>query len=233
MNIFILLLIIIVFIIIIFIYSKFNKNKIILSNFKSGTELENISASRIKTNNSSNNYTYSLWFYVKNWQYRLQDKKYLLKRNSTDGNNPEITFSPYENNINVNITMYPKNTGDEEENFTCSLRNFPLQKWCNLVVSLNGRTLDMYLDGKLVRTCILPSVAKSYADSDILVTPNGGFSGWTSNVQYWTHQLNPQEVYNIYKSGYSSGGISGIFDKYKLKLSYLVDNEEKGSFDIV
>ena len=233
MNLFSLILLILVIIISVVIYSSWNKNKVLLSGFKSGTETTSIAASKLPSNKSSNNYAYSIWFYVKNWQYKLQESKCLLRRGTLEGRNPEISFTPYENNINVNINMYPQSQGQEGETQTCTIRNFPLQKWCNLIVSLNGRALDMYLDGKLVRTCILPAVSKVYSDSDVLVTPEGGFSGWTSNVQYWSHPLNPQEAYNIYKGGYGSGGLGGLFEKYKIRVSYLVDNSEKGSFDIV
>ena len=76
----------------------------------------------------------------------------------------------------------------------CVVKNFPLQKWVNLIVSVYGRTLDIYIDGKLVRTCILPGVAKVNAKANIVVTPNGGFNGWTSNFKYWAHASNPQEA---------------------------------------
>jgi len=115
---------------------------------------------------------------------------------------------------------------------TCIIRNVPLQKWVNLIVSLNGRTLDVYIDGKLVRTCILPGVPRINQNSDLQITPNGGFSGWTSNVQYFAHPLNPQEAYNIYVDGPGSTSLMGLFEKYKLKISYLVDNQEKASIQI-
>ena len=92
--------------------------------------------------------------------------------------------------------------------------------------------LDVYIDGKLVRTCVLPGVAKIDSNADVYITPNGGFSGWTSNLQYFANPLNPQEAYNIYKKGYGSSGLSGIFDKYKIKIAYLVDNKEEGSIEI-
>ena len=42
----------------------------------------------------------SVWFNVKNWQYRLSDEKVLLSRTSNNQEfNPRITLAPYENNI--------------------------------------------------------------------------------------------------------------------------------------
>ena len=53
--------------------------------------------------------------------------------------------------------------------------NIPIQKWCNLFFSVYGRTLDIYLDGKLVQTSILPGTAKIAPMANIYLTPDGGF----------------------------------------------------------
>jgi hypothetical protein len=98
------------------------------------------------------------------------------------------------------------------------------------LISLYGRTLDIYLDGKLVRTCILPGVVKVNNDANIIVTPGGGFSGMTSNFKYWSNSTNPQDAYNIYKDG--AGTSSNLLSKYKLKVSFLEDNKVKGSVSI-
>ena len=247
MDLFKLILLIVVISLVIALYSSWTKNKVLLSGFKSGTQEVTVKSSELPYNRSSNNYAYSIWFYVKDWQYRLEQSKYLLERKANESSNPSITLTPYENNINISIATYPTSatessgntvdstTTSSSDNSTihnCLVNNFPLQKWVNLIVSLNGRALDIYLDGKLVRTCILPGVARISPDADIDITPNGGLNGWTSNLQYWANPLNPQEAYNVYKQGYGQGGLGGIFEKYKIKISYLVNNAEKSSFEI-
>ena len=242
------LLIIIIIVILVILVNYFKSDKIKLSNLKAGTEEEIIRASTLSSNSASNNYAYSLWFYVDNWQYKLTDQKILLSRSSknlSNVNNPLITLAPYENNINISITTYSnpdKNKNDitisdiPTMSPSCMVSNFPLQKWVNLILSLNGRTADIYLDGKLVRTCVLPGVPKIDSGADIHITPDGGFSGWTANFHYWDKPLNPQEAYNIYKKGYGGGGLfgglSGMVNKYKLKVAYLVNDKEEGSFEI-
>jgi len=220
---------VIVILIIVYIVMRFmNPNSLQLKNVKSGTETTAISQSSLPNNGESINYTYSIWFYVKNWQYRLSEPKVLLTRS----NSPKITLSAYSNNIEIDISVNSVSASETlpDENTVCSVNNVPLQKWSNLIVSLNGRTADVYLDGKLVRTCILPAVPINPA-GDISITPGGGFSGWTSNFQYWPNSLNPQEAYDVYKNG--PGSVSGygkVLNSHKLKVSYLVDNTEKGSF---
>tara|TARA_B110001450_G_scaffold256443_2_gene286966 strand:- start:2142 stop:3227 length:1086 start_codon:yes stop_codon:yes gene_type:complete len=114
----------------------------------------------------------------------------------------------------------------------CEVKNFPLQKWVNLIVSVYGRTLDVYIDGKLVRTCVLPGVVKMTKGEDIYVTPNNGFHGFTSNIIYRPDASNPQEAYNIYSRGYGSAWLNSIFNRYKLKVSLLKDSRETGSFQV-
>jgi hypothetical protein len=89
-------------------------------------------------------------------------------------------------------------------------------------MSVYGRTMDIYLDGKLVRTCLLPGVAHVNNNSNIYVTPLGGFDGWTSKLQYYPNSLNPQEVWNIYTQGYSNGWL-GMFNSYQVQIA-LVEN---------
>ncbi len=226
------LLIVIVVLVIYGIYRYFSSAEYHLSRLAPGTKDMLIPAPDLPTNKGATNYAYSIWFFVNDWGVNLETEKALLVRGNQPPNfDTAITLAPYENNIIVRTTTYPSGAGQSATGnvSSCKIKNFPLQKWVNLTVSLNGRTLDLYLDGKLVRTCVLPGVVKVNADSPLHITPSGGFSGWTSNLRYYTHGLNPQEAYNIYKEGPGTSGIFDFFEKYKVKVSYLVDDIEKGS----
>jgi hypothetical protein len=115
---------------------------------------------------------------------------------------------------------------------TCLIENIPIQKWFNVIVSLYGLTLDVYLDGKLVRTCVMPGVPQVNNAADINVTNNGGFSGWTTKFQFWSDASNPQQAYNIYKAGFGGSILGNAISKYRLQVSMLQNNVVKGSFQI-
>lgn len=123
-------------------------------------------------------------------------------------------------------------SGGDSIPFECNVRNFPLQKWVNLTVSVYGRTLDVYIDGKLVKTCVLTGPAVAGSGEGVVLTGNGGFDGFTSNLKYWADASNPQQAYNIYKDGYGGGAGANILSKYRLKVAYLEDGQERGSFEI-
>jgi hypothetical protein len=115
---------------------------------------------------------------------------------------------------------------------TCLITNIPIQKWFNIIVSLYGSTLDVYLDGKLVRTCVLPNVPQVNNNTDLKVTNKGGFSGWTTNFKYWSDASNPQQAYNIYKDGYGGSILGNLISKYRVRVSMVSDNVVKSSFEV-
>ena len=110
--------------------------------------------------------------------------------------------------------------------------NIPIQRWVNLTLSVYGRTMDLYIDGKLVRTCLLPGIANINNNADIYVTPKGGFNGWTSNLQYYPNSLNPQEAWNIYAKGYGGGLLSNLFGSYQVEISLIENGTTQSSVTI-
>ena len=129
---------------------------------------------------------------------------------------PLVVLGQIENNLNV----YLQCEGIDTPNM-CSIDNIPIQKWVCLVVSVYSRTMDLYLDGKLVRTCLLPGVPNVSTGSDVLITPYGGFNGWTSRFQYFPNSLNPQDAWNIYTQGYGGNMFSNLLKSYQIQFSLL------------
>ena len=188
---------------------------------------------------STSDYTYSIWVYVNNWNYRVGEQKIVFGR--LDGAGavaPEVSFDATLNNLIVTLATYAspvdgKGGGSSTGSHTCTLENVPLQAWANIIMTVNNRTLDLYLDGKLVRTCVLPGVPKVGTGSDVFVTPGGGFGGFVSNFQYFARAVNPRQAYAIYREGPGTGSFVGdLFNRYRIKIAFLKDNSEVNSFEI-
>ena len=215
-----------------------------LQNIQDGKTASTIDASSLATNGSdvpSSNFAYSVWFYVNDWNYRYGEPKVIFGRMGAKSGSgggsvpgvsgldpcPAVVLGAIENNIAVSLGCYPgldqqpTTPGGNTVVHTCGIANVPVQKWVNLVLSVYGRTMDLYIDGKLVRTCLLPGIASVNNNANIHVTPAGGFDGWTSKLQYYPNSLNPQEVWNIYTRGYSDW--SSMFNTYQVEIS-LVEN---------
>jgi hypothetical protein len=91
----------------------------------------------------------------------------------------------------------------------CDLPEIDMQRWALVSVVLSGRVIDVYLDGKLARSC----VTKSYFKVDptgvsAKLLKEGGFDGHVSNVAAYNYALTPSEVYRIYQAGPSGSSNS-------------------------
>jgi len=84
----------------------------------------------------------------------------------------------------------------------CDLPEVSLQKWVCVAVVLSGKSCDVYMDGKLNRSCVLPSYYK--------VDPKGmkmklldfnGFEGYLGDVSTYNYALNPDQIYRMYMMG--------------------------------
>lgn len=248
----------IVFIIVLVIYILFLIRYLIISpynlqNMQDGKTASTINASSLATNGGvpSSNFSYSCWFYINNWNYRYGEPKVIFGRmglpsdkgkGSIDGVDgldpcPAVVLGAVENNISISLGCYPGSNqqpttpGGNTIVHTCSVSNVPIQKWVNLTISVYGRSLDVYIDGKLVRTCLLPGVASVNNSSNIYVTPNGGFDGWTSKIQYIPNSVNPQEAWNIYSQGYSSA-FDGMFGSYQVQVALVENGQTQSSITI-
>jgi hypothetical protein len=84
----------------------------------------------------------------------------------------------------------------------CDLPEIELQRWINITVAVNGKTVDVYMDGKLSRSCVLPSFYKvdSGGYSATLLS-YGGFGGQLSTTTMYDGALNPEAVYKNYMNG--------------------------------
>ncbi len=194
-----------------------------------------INATQLPGNKTSIDFTFSIWIYVNSWQYRYGVPKIIYTRFDKKGNSvaPEVALAGSTNDLSITMTTYPaRGSQDISTPNTWTVHNIPLQKWCNIIVSTNNRAVDTYIDGKLVNTHVLKGVPKLINPSPIVVTPNTGFSGETSKLKYFARTINPREAYEIYREGPGGNWLTDLITQYKIKLSFLKDNEEINSFEI-
>ena len=247
-------LIIAIFVLIFILLKYFLSEPYTLQNLQSGKTSSTISANSLATNGSdipSSNFAYSIWFYINDWNYRYGEPKVLygrmgglsdIKSGSLEGVGgidpcPTVVLGSTQNNILVALGCYPgaqqkpSSTKGNSVVHTCSVGNIPIQKWVNLAISVYGRTLDIYIDGKLVRTCLLPGVANINNNANVYVTPSGGFDGWTSKFQYFPHSINPQDAWNIYVKGYQGSSLFSA-SPYQVQLSLINNGTTQSSITI-
>jgi len=109
--------------------------------------------------------------------------------------------------------------------------NVNIQKWVNILVTFNNRTLDVYMNGKLIKSTPFNNVIMNGGkyDKDVYITRNDGFGGFISKVQYFPYFITPAKAWSVYKGGLGDALESAI-NKYNLSVSFYEDQVEKKKY---
>lgn len=178
-----------------------------------------ISASSIPLTQGSD-YGIQFWMYIQDWDYNFGKEKMVLQRVDPTNNavaSPKITLHPTDNSLNVSVSIYASsgaaaasspapsnNTSASGDMYTCTVENVPLQSWFAVSVTVFQRNLEVYINGKLVKSCVLPGVPKP-AVGDIQIATLSGFSGSVCNVHSYPNVLAPIDAEAFYLTGTSCG----------------------------
>jgi len=78
------------------------------------------------------------------------------------------------------------------------------QRWVLITTVANNRTLDVYIDGKLSRSCVYKAgygfnspTAKAYVGLD----NNNALKGYASSVYLYDYAMSPEQVWRTYQTG--------------------------------
>jgi hypothetical protein len=230
----------------------------------SGLQMQVIKANDLMGGSSSprSNYSMSMWFYIDDWNYNYGVHKPLAVRYKAGTATtedlvpglkaitpcPAIVLGGTDNVLDIFQAVLPPDSGsiptgtnaqviNGETISRCSLSNIPIQKWVNLIVSFYGRTCDVYLDGKLVRTCVMDGIPKVDKDANMYITPSleenkGSFKGWTSNFQYFQTAMNPQQAYDIYTAGFGGAGWLSSLLSTEVKVTFSKNGKTESEYSM-
>lgn len=84
------------------------------------------------------------------------------------------------------------------------LSHVPLQRWNQVVIAFEGRSMDLYINGKLIKSDILNNVPPSAASSISLVP--GHCMGQIGYIELWSRRLTTTEVAADYVNTSDSQG---------------------------
>ena len=156
------------------------------------------------------NQSFSTWIYVKDWNYKFGQYKNILWKGNPDKDgdihSPSMWLYPLTNSLRV-VTSTSDVSGIE----SCDIANIPLMTWVHIVYVLNNRTVDIYINGKLERSCALRGIPQIKNDPVYITclsskkTDNKkqepGFYGKVGKTQYFTKALLPNDVANLNQQG--------------------------------
>jgi len=165
---------------------------------------------------TSGNYAYGFWIYINNYS----GGKTLLQRGPNANPSLKVNLPGSTPTLKVDIKT---TAGTETINVT---NNFPIQKWVHVVVSKDVQVVDVYIDGKLVKSHMLEASSIGH-EGDLT---SDAFEAFMARLKTWKHGLNPQTVYDEYMKG---NGQTGMITGYGVDVSLLRDNIEQTKFSLL
>jgi len=201
-------------------------NKNLLTTPKDAKETSTVS---VPDNAQEGAYGYQFWMYVTDWNYKFGKDKHVMSRDDPSNSaimNPMISLHPTDNTMKVSVSIFPSgdssksepapagHSGSTDDVFVCEIPNIPLQTWLAVTVSVSTRNLDVYLNGKLVKSCFLTGVPKPVSGS-VTLNKDGGFSGWMCAFYHYAKLLVPSDAQSFYSSGVPCN-VPGTSSNYKV-----------------
>ena len=152
-------------------------------------------------------FTWSVWLFIENLDENINRYKHIFHKgndkmnysNSPIGlnepnNGPGLYITPNKNDLLVIMNTFEKI--DEK----IIVQDIPLNKWVNVIVRCENKTIDIYINGRISNRHKSSGVPfQNYGD--IYVALNGGFPGYISNLWYWNHALNTSDIQSLVSSG--------------------------------
>jgi hypothetical protein len=129
--------------------------------------------------NEGVSWSFVLWIYVDEWNYLYGQRKNILQW----GNNLYMYFDEKSNDLTIDIMTIPSMNNNK-----IVYKNIPLQKWLSIIVVLDNRNLDLFVDGELVVNYLLDEVPL-YIPQDLSICEKGGFNGKIGYIQYFSYKL--------------------------------------------
>lgn len=174
------------------------KEPIYLNNPQTVGTYENLPRGATSDGIHNFNYSLSCWVFIHSnpSNFKFSDNKYcsILDYNGK----PKISYNVKKNTLQVTMLKGKK---EDKKRILFEDKNFPMQKWNNVVINYQQGTLDIFINGKLKNTYtgVIP-----YMEVDsVIVGDKGGVSGGICNIVYSPTQMSKFRIdtnYNLLKN---------------------------------
>lgn len=151
-------------------------------------------------------FTYMFWIYISNWEYQSGKYKHIFHKGNHGGKPlqaPGVWLYPDQNRMLFVMNTF--SAVDEQ----CSIGNLPIGKWFHVAVVLINRNLDVYINGKLKRRCLLRGLPRQNY-GDLYINSLGGFDGFLSRFRYYNYAVPYYKIERAFEEGPSDAPCEGV-----------------------
>ena len=172
-------------------------------------------------------FTWSVWIFLNGF---TEDTKYhhVFNKGNKEFNNsgivspnnaPGLYINPKYDGLRVIMNSF-NNPNIQDD--AIDINDLPISKWVNVMIRVQGRFCDVYINGRLTKRRTMKDVVKQNYD-DVNICMNGGFSGYLSNLTYYNNAISIAEIQDILVSGPNMKSAEKNLDDKFNKPRYLAD----------
>jgi hypothetical protein len=175
---------------------------------------------------TNNQYAYGIWVYVNSWN-SSQPKTIFFH---------EGAIKVYLDKTNPILNVDVIGPDGKSATTTSITNNFPIQKWVFIIVSMDTQFLDVYLDGKLIKSVKIININQPPSTPKIDLgnsSPFNPFDAIITNFYRWTTPMDPGTAWNYYMKGNGQGGVLGSASAYGVKMQVLQNNVETATYQLM
>lgn len=164
-----------------------------------------ITVLRSNNENDGVEFTYSLWLFIDDLEYNKGQFRHIFHKGddiinynddnigaglSYPNNAPGLYLAPYKNDLIVVINTF-QNVVEK-----IVIQNITLNKWINVIIRCENKTLDIYVNGSIARRHVLSGLPRQNY-GNVYACMNGGFSGNLSTLKYFNYAIGTREIESI------------------------------------
>jgi hypothetical protein len=196
------------------------------------------------TSPTNTRYAYGIWIYVNSWD--INANKTIFSRKD----NLKLYLDKSSPMLKLDMTMSNSTVATPVVETLTVTDNFPIQKWCHIIVSVDNQFVDVYMDGKLVKSKRFYTITNSgqttignmpktpgditvpvfLGNSDVSVVPFSSFDAYAAMFKRWTGPVDPQTAWSNYMDGNGGNSLSKTLSSYGINVAILKDNVVQSKF---
>jgi len=175
----------IIFSLFVLFYNRSDTSPVLINSIKPADKKMIFKNDRIKLSKVNEGVSWSIvsWIFIDDWNYKFGQDKYLLDWTDNQKNGVQMYFDKKDTSLNITITTIPLMKKEQ-----LIYHGISIQKWTSVIVILDNRNLDLFIDGELAKTKKLDYVPL-YTNNDFVLFPDGGFNGKVGYFQYMSYKL--------------------------------------------
>jgi hypothetical protein len=193
----------------------------------------------VTLNPQSFRYSYGLWVYVNSWDNTVY--KPIFSRPYSSSNSKSQIYLYLDKTTTTLFFNIACSSGTNGSDIIVT-DNFPIQKWVYFVASVDNQFIDLYLDGKLVKSIKLSCIPETPGDANASVvlgtmqntTSVGTVASDVTVAKFlrWNTPLNPQQVWNNYMSGNGGNLFKNMFSQYGVTVGITNNGVTQSQFSL-